>query len=187
MGDGKIMKNIEFLKTVAKDYRIGAITISSRFTVEAVVKNIKRDAGLVVEYGAGEGKVTKKILEKLSPEGKLAAVEINENLLAHLRKIKDERLSIIEGDVVLLSEDFGHFGFSEADVAVSGVPLSFFKPKTREKIISNTAKNLSPEGRFIVYQYSPLVLPLLKKYFHQVKVEYVVRNLPPYFVMTAEK
>ncbi|MBI4090809.1 MAG: methyltransferase type 11, partial [Candidatus Komeilibacteria bacterium] len=46
---------------------------------------------------------------------------------------------------------------------------------------------LSAGGTFLVYQYSPLVLPILKKYFKKVKLYYEVRNLFPYFIMVAEK
>lgn len=180
------MKNIEFIKTAVKDYRVGALTKSSKYTINAVVKRIKPGASLIVEYGAGEGSTTKKILEKIPSQGKLAVIEINDEMLSHLRKIKDSRLFVIKGDVVLLSKDFGKFGFSGAECVISSVPFTFLATKKREEVIKNTKKNLKPGGQFIVFQYTPLIFPLLKKHFKQVKIYYEVRNFLPYFIMVAE-
>ena len=180
------MKNVDFIKTSAKDYRVGAFTKSSKYTIEAVVKRIKLGTKLIVEYGAGEGSVTRKILEKMPLDGRLAAIETNLDFLQYLTKIKDSRLSIIKGDVVSLSKDFGKFGFSEVQCVVSSIPFTFLTPKKREEIVSNTKKNLIASGQFIVFQYSPLIFPLLKKHFKQVKIYYEVRNFLPYFIMVAE-
>lgn len=180
------MKNTEFIKIAAKDYRVGAFTKSSKYTTEAIVKRIKPGTKVIVEYGAGDGSVTKKILEKLPNDGRLAAIEVNDNLLKHLNKIKDRRLSIIKGDVVFLSKDFKKFGFSNVQCVISSIPFTFLTAKEREEVISNTKKNLTPKGQFIVFQYSPLIFPLLKKYLKKIKIYYEIRNLPPYFIMVAE-
>ncbi len=180
------MKNIEFIKIAAKDYRIGAFTKSSKYTIEAVIKRISSNASIIVEYGAGDGVTTKKILEKLPNDGRLAAIEINDNLLKHLNKIKDHRLSIIKGDVVFLSKDFKKFGFSNVQCVISSIPFTFLSAKERDEVISNTKKNLTPNGQFIVFQYSPLIFPLLKKHFKKVKIHYEARNFLPYFIMVAE-
>ena len=181
------MNHIEFIKTAMKDYRVGAVTKSSKYTAENIAQKIKRGARVAVEYGAGDGSVTKKILERLSPVGKLAAIEINEELHSILKEITDKRLSAIKSDVVSLSRDFSQFGFEKAEVVVSGIPFTFFASKTREEIVRNTARNLAPQGQFIVYQYTPLVLPLLKNHFKRVKIYYEIRNFLPYFIMVAEK
>lgn len=180
------MKNIEFIKTATKDYRVGAFTKSSKYTIEAVIKRIRLNASVIVEYGAGDGITTKKILEKLPNQGRLAAIEINEGFIEDLNKIKDHRLSVIKGDVVSLSKDFRKFGFSEAECVISSIPFTFLTAKEREEVIFNTKSNLGTNGQFIVFQYSPLIFPLLKKYFKKVKMYYEIRNLPPYFIMVAE-
>ena len=180
------MKNIDFIKTAVQDYHVGALTKSSRYTVRAVVKHINPLARVIVEYGAGDGIVTKKLLDRLPPQGKLAAIEMNKALLPHLRRIRDPRLSVIEGDAIMLSKNFGRFGCADTDAVVSSIPFTFLTPKKREELIHNTRKNLARGGQFIVFQYTPLVFPLLKKHFKQVKVYYEVRNFLPYFIMVAE-
>lgn len=180
------MKRTEFIRTALQDYRVGAITKSSRYTIASVIRQIPPDAKKVIEYGAGDGIVTKEILTMLLPDSVLIAVDMNQEFLEHLRGIEDTRLSVIDGDVVELSKDFSRFGGTDADVVVSSIPFTFLATEKREELIRNTKKNLNPTGRYIVFQYSLLVLPLLKKYFKKVNVYYELRNLPPYFIMVAE-
>jgi len=48
---------------------------------------------------------------------------------------------------------------------------------------------LEDSGKFIVFQYSPILLSLLKKYFDTdtVNTHFELRNIPPMFIMTAQK
>ncbi len=181
------MKAIHFLKVALKDYKVGALTKSSRYTVRTVLKKVRPGYKLVVEYGAGDGTVTKELLSHLSPDAHVVAVELNKDFLPLLSEIKDTRLAVKNEDVVRLSADFAAAGLKQADAVISGIPFTFFSPATREKVVRNTYKNLQPGGVFIVYQYSPLILPILKKYFRRVTMTLEPRNFPPYFVMVAEK
>ena len=79
------MKRTEFIKTALQDYRVGAITKSSRYTIASVIKQIPLDAKKVVEYGAGDGIVTKEILMMLLPDSALIAIDMNQEFLEHLR------------------------------------------------------------------------------------------------------
>jgi len=181
------MTSFHFLKVALRDYRVGALTVSSKYAVGKVLSQLKPEYRTVVEYGAGNGAITKKLLEKLPEDGELFAIEINRELLGELKKIRDPRLKVVEGDVSRISEDFSLFGAKRAQAVISGIPFSFFGRERRERIILNTYRHLVPGGRFIVYQYSLLVYPLLKKIFGFCPVYFEPRNLPPYFIMAAEK
>ena len=181
------MKKNIFIKAALKDHRIGAFTRSSPFTIKRILDRLKKHHTCIVEYGAGDGIITKKILGMLPDDGKLIAIEINNDLLHELRAIRDTRLTVVKGDVQTLSNDLTSLADQKIDAIISGIPFSFFNQKIREKIIANTGSTLKPGGMFIVYQYSPLVLPLLKKYFTKVHVQYEMRNFLPYFIMAAEK
>lgn len=181
------MKAVDFIKVALKDYKVGAITKSSPYTVRAILKQVKPGYKLVVEYGAGDGVITKELLSRLPYDAKVVAVELNKDFLPLLQSIKDDRLAVKNEDVVRLSEDFSGSGVKQADAVISGIPFSFFKPETRELIVRNTHRNLRDGGAFIVYQYSPLMLPVLKKHFRRVSMTIEPRNIFPYFIMVAEK
>ena len=181
------MNQFDFLKTAFSDYRVGAIAASSRYAVRRVAANLPAGAKYAVEYGAGEGSMTRGILENLPENGRLMAVELNRDFWPALESIKDERLKLLNNDVLELSGRLKNLGLPKVDAIVSGIPFSFFSPSRRRKITEQTAEGLSEGGVFIVYQYSLLILPILKKYFREVKVSFEPRNLPPYFIMTAKK
>lgn len=181
------MKKTSFIKTVLKDHRVGALTASSKYTIRTMLKRVKGTHRYIVEYGAGNGVITKKMLDLLPKDGMLVAIETNAELLKELRAIADPRLKVIHGDVAKHAKDLLALGVPSVDLVVSGIPFSFFKPDVRTQIVAHTYRQLSPGGTFLVYQFSPLVLPILKKYFRKVKLYYEVRNLFPYFIMVAEK
>lgn len=181
------MAPLDFLKAAMKDVRVGALSVSSRFTVERVVSQIPHGAKYVVEYGAGEGAITRAILDRLPKDGKLVAIEVNKDMLEDLALLHDERLTVVRGDVLSLSKTLRNLGLPEVHVAISGIPLSFLTPKMRKDLIHNTHQGLSQDGRFIVYQYSLLSLGLLKKEFKKTHVYFEPRNFFPYFIMTADK
>lgn len=179
------MKNIDFLKTALKDYKtVGALMVTSRYAVERVVKGLGAYDHLIIEYGPGDGVITKRILSLLPPDGRIIAIEIDQDFRPELEKIRDERLRVVYGDV---AEVTSAAGFSEIDAIVSGIPFSLMPSAMRKDIVASTHSALRPGGKFIVYQASLLLLPSLKRYFRSVDWTLEPRNLPPYFIMTAWK
>ena len=181
------MQQIDFLKTALKDFKVGAITASSKYAVKRIVKEIPPACRSIIEYGAGDGIITKKILDKLPTDGKIIAVEINHGFVGKLREIKDARLEVSANDVAVFSKNLADANPSQTEAVISGVPFTFLKPRVRGEIIRATYDLLVPGGIFIVYQYSTLILPELKKYFPEIKIMFEPRNLPPYFIMKALK
>lgn len=182
------MKTVEFLKIAAKDRMVGAFTVSTRFVAKKVAEEIKPDHKFIVEFGAGNGIITKGLLKKIPADGRIAAIELNKEFMPYLARINDKRLTVISGDALKISRDFSRLGFPKIDAVISGMPLSLFEKRNREELIRNTARGIRNGGVFIVYQYTPFfALPLLKKYFKKVTNKFEPRNLPPYFVMAAEK
>lgn len=180
------MASFKFLKAVLKDYRVGALTVSSRYTIRKVLKEIEPGHKFIIEYGAGDGVITKEILRLLPPDGRLVVIELNSDFIKELARIKDERLKVIQGDVTELSKNLNRL-LPRLDMVISSIPFTLLKPSSRAAIIKNTRHALMPGGIFLIYQYSPLVLPLLKKYFKSVRLNFELRNFPPYFFMAARK
>lgn len=181
------MMSFKFLKAALKDYRVGAPTVSSSYTIKKVLKAIRPDYKYIVEYGAGDGAVTKEILRRLPPDGRLVVIELNPDFIEELNQITDERLKIIHGDIVLISKNLKKLDLPRIDMIISNVPFSFLKTKEKELVVCRASRVLSPKGLFLVYQYSPILMPLLKKYFSCVRLNFEPRNFPPYFFMAARK
>jgi phospholipid N-methyltransferase len=176
-----------YLKNYLKDIKIGAVAPSSRFVIKKIIKQIHHDTKYIVEYGAGDGVMTKELLKILPRDGVLVAVETNNTLIKDLKKIHDKRLVVVHDDVLAVSRDFSQLGLPRIDVVISGIPLSFFKSSVRKDLIKRTAHGIARRGQFIVYQYSILVFPILKKHFKTVKLSFEPRNFLPYFIMNAER
>ena len=179
------MNRLKFFTLAIRDYKIGAISVSSRFATKAVTSSLPIGTRFVVEYGAGDGVITREILKHLPKDGRLIAVELNRNFWPILSSIKDKRLILVNEDVNYIAKDLKNIGLPEVDAVISGIPFSFLSSIKRKEIIENTALGIKPGGIFIVYQHSVLVLPLLKKFFKDVKINFEARNLPPYFILKA--
>ncbi len=182
----KNKKKTIFLKEMLKEHTVGAVTRSSKYIVQRILKNLdfENEKIFIVEYGPGDGVITKEILDKIGKEGKVIAVESNNSFIEVLGKIKDPRLEVRHQDVKEFLEKNNSL---KADFVVSGIPFSFIKPKEREQIVKKTLNLLRENGKLIIYQNSLLMLPLLKKNFSSVSFYFEPRNFLPYFIMTAKK
>lgn len=167
--------------------KVGAVAASSHYVINRVTDLINVPLDNVVEYGAGTGVMTKALLEKLSPSGKLTVIESDPQFVEILKQIKDARLRIIKGCIQDQILDESH-GFSNIDLVVSSVPFYFLTPTERQRIITATKKMLAPNGNFILFhQYRRLMLEPLKKNFEKVSVFFEFRNILPSFILQAEK
>lgn len=183
-----------FFKEALKDYgEVGAWVPSSRYTVQRILQGLEPTDRFIIEYGAGDGVVTKTLLRRLPADGHVVAVEINRELAGELRRIGDHRLHVLEEDVRAVSRRLGSLGLPRIDAFVCGVPLStraLLDPEIRamqEEIIANSAAVLRPGGRFVFYQHTPVAIPTLKKFFSEVDWTFEPRNFLPYLVMVAKK
>ncbi|KKQ34571.1 MAG: Methyltransferase type 12 [Candidatus Nomurabacteria bacterium GW2011_GWB1_37_5] len=181
------MTLINFIKTLSKDHKVAAIFPSTPFAAKKFASEVKPHYKIVVEYGAGDGAVTKEILKKLPKDGKLFAVELNLDFVNELKKINDDRLHILSTDVAKISKELETLG--EIDMVISGIPFTFFKPDIREEVIRDSYKALRPNGSILLYQHYLLMLPYLKRVCGKKNVRWYVepRNFLPYWVMIGEK
>lgn len=181
------MTKFDFLKTALCDYKVGAFLPSSRYSLNRVLEELGHECTYVVEYGPGDGVSTRAILEQVLPAGRMVVIESNPAFVPELKAIDDSRLEIIQGDVCILSGNLGGLGLPRIDAVISSIPFSFLSLTVRAAIVRHTFYALAPGGKFIVYQYSPLVVHYLKQYFSTVHIRFEPRNIPPYFIMTGEK
>ncbi|MEK9145888.1 MAG: methyltransferase domain-containing protein [Elusimicrobiota bacterium] len=179
---------LSYLSIFLKNKRVAAVVPSSKFLVNRVIKAMDLPrARVVVEYGAAEGVITHRILERLGPEGTLLAVELSADFAKVLQGLRDPRLRARQGDVTRIDEILAAEGVRQADVIVSGIPFSMLNSRQRHELLLKTESALRPGGRFVAYQVTTHLIPLLKEYFRKVETAFEVRNLPPHFVFTAHK
>ncbi len=182
------MKALTFATTFLNDIKVAAVAPTSRYAIARMLPYIPVTAQTVVEYGPGDGVITKHLLRRMPQSGKLIAVERNPDFVLELMTIRDRRLCVKEGDALHINEYLRKAGIKKIDAAISGIPFSFFKPKERLRIVEQTYEALAPNGVFVVYQFSRLMLPYLREYFANVEWHFEPRNLPPlFFIMVAKK
>lgn len=181
------MNGFAFLRNAIRDRSIGAVTRSSRATIARVVNALPSPCARVVEYGAGDGVITEALLGRLAPDAMLYGIERSPAFLRELARIRDQRFRLCAGDVrsemsTLLAQTGGGF-----DAVISSLPFAIFTSDERAAIVRVTRDALRPGGRFIVCQYTPLILPLIRKHFTRVRIKTAVWNFPPYLVMVATR
>lgn len=181
------MSKIKFLKTAARDYRVGALTRSSPYVVQKIIKEIEPSYAYLVEYGAGDGVITRHLLGSLPPDGKLVAVETNDDFIRELETIGDKRFTAVHDDVQAVSKQLFKLPLPRIDAVISGIPFSFLRRENRIEIVRNTYHALHENGKFILYQHSPLMFPILKRHFRHVRISFEPRNFLPYFIMVGKK
>lgn len=181
------MKNkLLYLTTMIKDYRLGAVTRSSRFVVRRVLGALplEEPGATIVEYGPGDGVITARVLEGMHADSRLVAIETNPDFVAMLRGIDDTRFHL---HAMGVEEWLDQAEVSGVDAVFSGIPFTFFSPARRDAIVQRTHALLREGGAFVVYQNSLLMRPYLAKHFSSVTTAFEPRNFLPYFVMRAVK
>ena len=95
-------KNHSFLKNAILGKKVGAISVSSKYVIKRVLKEIEgENYKNIVEYGPGDGVLTRELLKLLPRDGKLVVIETDNNFIKHLEKIRDKRLTVIRGKMQL--------------------------------------------------------------------------------------
>jgi len=169
---------------------IGSVIPTSPSVINHLLKQIDwQEARLIVEYGPGMGTITRPMLEKLHPEARLIAIDMNPDFIGHLRQnIDDPRFIAVHGsaaDIESILEE--HAPNQRADYIVSGLPFSTLPPGIDDIIVAATVRAIGNEGAFLVYQYSRSVKKPLKRHFAALRHEFIWANIPPCFIFTASK
>lgn len=183
---GKIQ---DFVDTAIRDFKhVGGIFPSTPWAAAAIARNLPPNAMAVAEYGPANGTVSTGLLERLPNEARLVGIEVNGHFADQLKtEVPDKRLEVIHGDVIEYSQKLKTLSPEGFDAVVSGIPFTFLSYSDRDRIVAATRDGLKPGGRFIVYQNSPRMMPILRKSFDDVFCVFEVRNVFPYFIMVATK
>lgn len=166
--------------------RIGSITPSSRFLVNAMLESVPwDDVKTIVELGAGTGVVTREIERRKGKESLMVIFEIDPYLRNVLQQENPNRL--ICSNTNRLCNELKRLNIPKVECIISSLPFANFKDYERKVLLEQIRNALLPDQLFVAYQYSLQMKPLLDQFFQQVEVRFVPFNLPPAFVYICRK
>jgi phospholipid N-methyltransferase len=160
---------------------LGSAIPSSRFLIRRLLEEVDFDrARLIVEYGPGIGSFTHEILRRMRPDALLVVVETNPDFVTFLRETySDRRLCVVHGSAAAIEKILRGLSLGAADYVVSGIPFSMLPAAVRRRVLRATSRVLQPHGAFLLFQFSPKVLPDLRQEFRRVRRGFEPRNIPP--------
>jgi phosphatidylethanolamine/phosphatidyl-N-methylethanolamine N-methyltransferase len=155
--------SLEFFKGFLKNPReVGSVIPSSRFLTRRTLEcgDVRR-ARVIVELGPGTGVLTRHALERMRPDAKLVAIEISEDFVDVLQKeIPDPRLHVHLGSATEIESALAKIGETRADLVMSGIPFSTLEHGVGLETLRAAKRVLTPEGRFVAYQFRSKVRDL---------------------------
>jgi phospholipid N-methyltransferase len=169
-------------------HMLGSVIPSSRLLVNQVLEPIDWErARVIVEYGPGVGTFTGEILRRMRGDARLIVIETNAQFVRFLRdSLPDPRLQVVHDSAAEVRTILQQHGLLAAQYIISGIPLGSMPEPVRRDIAEKTRAALEPDGAFLVYQFTPRVLPALRKTFGEVRRGFQLYNLPPAQVFACE-
>jgi len=182
-----------YLKNFITDKYVASLTPTSRAAVEKVCNKMDlNDRKVVVEYGPGTGVFTGILLNYMTENSRLIAIERNQNFCHILQKhLLDSRLEIINDCAENVLDILKECKEAEADYILSGIPFSFLAPDARVRILNDAHAALKTGGKFLAYQNFFQLPEFLKNHleniFQNVRTQYVLQSFPPLVLFEAVK
>ncbi len=163
-----------------KPKSVGSIVPTSSVTARRMASIVDLTSGLpVLEIGPGTGVITRALLSRGVPAGKLHVVEYSHEFVRHLRR-QFPAVNVVEGDAFDLDATLEPDAPALFDCVVSGIPLLNFPVAKRVAYIEQLLERI-PGGRPVIQlTYGPRspIPPGLGTY--EVRhFDFVIRNIPP--------
>lgn len=183
------MNRFKFFKEGIRNLKtVGTVTRSSRYLCDKVINHSKiHQAKVIIELGAGDGVLTKRILERMPDDCKLIAFEINDKFIDILEAIDDPRLIVAADSAENIQQYLDDNDLDQVDIVYSALPFSVI-PKEIAKSIVNISKSvLAPEGEYLQIHYSLMEKKMYDTVFGNVEVFFQPLNIPPAFILKSVK
>ncbi|SFN16763.1 Phospholipid N-methyltransferase [Izhakiella capsodis] len=159
---------------LASPRTVGSVIPSSATLCRTMMNQIDwSETFTIAELGSASGVLTKKVLWRMHPDAQLDAYEINPQFIPQLQAINNKRLNVVAASAEQLIRPY--------DAIFSCLPLLSMPLRVVTRIMHQVQHNLSPQGTFIQFQYSPFSEKLLSRYFDWQRVM-VLKNIPPALV-----
>ena len=174
-------KRIQFIiQSITHLKETGTILPCSKSVGKKISQNIQPRVGeMIIELGAGTGAITNEILKKIDPSQDLICFEINKKFCKILERLPDKRIKVINDS----AENISKYLKEKSSIIISTLPLTIMK-KEKNNILKEVKKQLKPKGKFIQFQYSKRDYKILKSFFNEIKVNFILFNILPGYVFT---
>ena len=169
--------------------RIGSVAPSSKFLAHAMLSQVDWKSALnIAELGAGTGVFTRDIVKLARPDANILVFEIDVSLRKLIREEHPDHKGLkLYSDAQKLEEVMRENNIESFDYIISSLPFTVLPHEMSENVLNAASKTLSPNGRFIAYQYSRIMKHKLNEKFSDIKSKYVLLNIPPAFVFNCSK
>lgn len=184
---GDMRQRVRFFRSfLANPRQVGAVLPTSRWAVRDMLDMADLPgARIVAEIGAGTGAYTGEILERLNPEARFLAFEIDPDLAEVLSgRFEDPRLRTINDSAENIEE---YLDGEKVDVIVSAVPFTSLPEKARDSVLGAVAQAMAPEGVMVQIQYSTVLQKDLTRRFASVRRRMQPLNVPPAFLYACRR
>ena len=168
---------------------VGSVIPSSRRLIDHMLRPVDWPrCKLFVEYGPGVGTFCQPVLDQLPRDGRLLVIDTNPDFVRFLsRRFADSRFTAVHGSAADVEAIVAAHGHTHADCVLSGLPFSTLPDGVGPAIAAATERVLGPNGRFLVYQFSPKVLGFLAPHFARIDHAFEPVNVPPAQLYWAHK
>jgi len=104
--------------------------------------------GTVLELGAGTGSLTRGLLRRGCPPGRIVAIE-REAALLDLFRAGLPHIRAVHGDAARLDEILDRLGIARLAAVLSSLPIKWFPIELQRGIVNQALARLAPGGRFL--------------------------------------
>jgi phospholipid N-methyltransferase len=159
--------------------QVASIVPSSRTLCEALVTKVDSSRPqTIIDVGAGTGAITEVAIERMHPESRVLAVELDPQFAAILAE-RCPRADVIVGDVRYLTQQLRERGVEQVDVLICGLALPCI-PRTATRGMFEAFAEFGRDAWYTQLTLVPYVYrSMYHRLFEEVDFRFVPQNLPP--------
>lgn len=180
-------------RALSRPGRTGAVLPTST-AMAAAATAVVPPTGTVVELGAGTGALCDAVRARLAPGARYVAVELDPELVAHLRE-RRPWLEVLEGDAADLPALLAAVEVGPVDAVVSSLPWTLLPPARRRATLDAVVATMAPGAVFTTISLCTAapsrvraLRALLAESFDEVRSGPTVwRSVPPGRVLAARR
>jgi len=182
------MSRLKFFLEALKNFReVGTVTRSGNSLSKKMASFITKEDKYILELGAGDGAITKRILENMHPEGILLSFEINPNMFNQLKNIEDSRFFPINDSAENMELYMQKHKIEAFDSIASAIPYIVLPESLALKILNLCKKNLKTGKSYMQVHYAKTKVDLYKGVFGNLETYFVLFNIPPAYAFRSIK
>lgn len=169
-----------FLRKFLKEgKRVASIAPSSKALAKSLCRHVDPlRPQVIVELGAGTGAVTKVAVQRMHPDSRLIAVEIDPQFAAILRQ-SCPRAQVLCCDAFDLAAQLDAMKIQSIDLLLSGLPTPSL-PRRINEVVLDLFSQRATNAYFSQLTVMPWVFkPMYQKLFEEVDFDLIPANIPP--------